>query len=81
LRRVRMSIRRVTMAIYGLGCGGGGVLAIERALVKTPGVVRAFVNPATEMAYVAYDPSQTDPGELLSAVERVGFRADELSLR
>ncbi|NUQ10743.1 MAG: hypothetical protein HUU26_00225 [Gemmatimonadaceae bacterium] len=28
---------------------------VERALRETPGVLRAYVNPATEMAYVEYD--------------------------
>ncbi|MEW6636515.1 MAG: heavy metal-associated domain-containing protein [Actinomycetota bacterium] len=73
--------RRVTVPIYGLGCGGGGALTAERALSKVPGVAQAYVNPATEMAYVEYDPSVTDPDRLAAAVERVGFRAGEPRMR
>lgn len=70
-----MSTERITLTIDGLTCGGGGALTVERALAKTPGVARAYVNPATEMAYVEYDPAQTGPDRLVVAVERAGFRA------
>ena len=67
--------RRVTMPIYGLGCGGGGALAVERAMQRVPGVARVYVNPLTEMAYVEFDPSRTDTQELARTVERLGLRA------
>jgi hypothetical protein len=76
-----VSIERVTIAIYGLGCGGGGALTVERSLVETPGVTRAYVNPLTEMAYIEYDPAIVDPPRLADAVSCVGFRAGEASLR
>ena len=76
-----MSSARLTMAIYGLSCGGGGALAVERALAKLPGVVRVYVNPATEMAYVEYDPARLRWEQLVAAVEAVGFRAGEPSFR
>jgi len=65
---------RVTLPIAGLTCGGGGALTVERALVEVPGVIRAYVNPATEMAYVEYDPRQTSLTELNKAVESAGYR-------
>ena len=70
-----MTVARVTLEIFGLGCGGGGALAIERALVRIQGVARAYVNPATETAYVEYDPETVRPNELVAAVEHAGFRA------
>ena len=76
-----MSTVRVTLPIFGLSCGGGGALTVERSLVRTVGVVRAYVNPFTEMAYVEYDPGLVGPGQLLDAIERVGFRAGEASVR
>lgn len=76
-----MSIARLTMAIYGLACGGGGALTVERALAKLPGVSRVSVNPATEMAYVEYDPVRLSWEQLAAAVEGVGFRAGEPSVR
>jgi len=74
-------MRRVTLAIYELGSGGGGALTAERALTKVPGVQRSYVNPLTEMAYVEYDPAVTQPSQLVAAVEGVGLRAGEPSLR
>ena len=76
-----MNRARVTVPIFGLGCGGGGALTVERALAKVPGVVRAYVNPATETAYVEYDPAQSCPSAIAEAVERVGFRAGTPGLR
>jgi len=60
--------------VYDLGCGGAGATTIERELVATDGVSRAYVNPATETAYVEYDPSEVDPETLARAVERAGYR-------
>lgn len=64
---------------YDLSCGG--VLQIERALAQTPGVISVYANPATEMAYVTYDPRQVDPARLVQAIERAGFRAGVPSMR
>ena len=68
-----MKMQRVTLAVIGLGCGGGGALTVERALARLPGVRLAYVNAATEMAYVEYDLDRTDPWQLGAAVRRVGF--------
>lgn len=76
-----MKIARVTLAINGLALGGGGALTVERALTKVPGVVRVYVNPVTEMAYVEFDPAECSPSAFVAAVERAGFRAGEPSLR
>ena len=68
---------RVTLAIYGLGCGGGGALTVERALGTVAGVRRVYVNPATEMAYVEYAPTRVSPAQLIAAVAPTGFQAGE----
>jgi hypothetical protein len=52
-------------------------LTVERALAKIPGIVHSYVNPATEMAYVEYDPSRTTPRQWIEPVEQVGFRAGD----
>ena len=70
-----MKNQRITLPIDDLSCGGGGVLTVERALARTPGVVYVYVNPATEMAYVEYDPALADPNCLIQAVQNAGFRA------
>lgn len=76
-----MKTRRVTMAIHDLGCGGGGSLTVERTLVHLAGVVQAYVNPATEMAYIEYDPAVVAPDTLMAAVAELGFRPGRPSER
>jgi copper chaperone CopZ len=69
------AMRRTTLPIYGLGCGGGGALTIERALARTAGVRRVYVNPATEMAYLEYNPTQINPSKIVAVIEDLGFEA------
>lgn len=72
-----MSTTRVTLEIYDLTCGGGGALTVERTLARLKGVAQAYVNPATEMAYVEYDPSIICPSDLVRAVKGAGYSAGE----
>ena len=76
-----MTRERSTLPIYNLGCGGGGALAIERALTKVPGVVQAYVNPLTEMAYVVYDPAQTSTDQLTRVIDQLGYGAPRVEAR
>ena len=46
-----------------------------RVLAQVPGVVRASVNAATEMAYVEFEPGQISPAVLLAALAQSGFGA------
>lgn len=68
-----MATERVTIPIFNLGCAGGGALTVEQALRRVPGVAHAYVNPATEMAYVDYDPALTGPGPLRVIIARAGY--------
>ena len=67
--------RRLWIPIYGLGCGGAGAATIERELGATDGVLHVYVNPATETAYVDFDPAETDAWSLSRAIEKAGYRA------
>lgn len=73
--------RRVTIPIGGLGCLGSGALIVERALAQAPGVIRAYVNPATEMAYVTYDDRLVDRDRLITVIEEAGFHVEQPIVR
>lgn len=74
-----MKTAHVTIAVYDMACGEARIL--EEVLVRTPGVIRAYVNPATEMAYVEYDAEAISPHELVAVMNRGGFRAGEPLVR
>lgn len=76
-----MEHRRVRIPILGLTCGGGGIGAVERELSRTPGVMAAFGNPATEAAYVTYDPMVVGIADLRDAIERAGYTPGPLAGR
>lgn len=63
-----------TYPIKGMHCASC-VSVIEKSLSKTPGVIEASVNLATEKATVKYDDAQCTPGEIASAVSNVGYEA------
>lgn len=69
------AMAEVRIPVYDLGCGGAGSTTIERELAATDGVLRAYVNPATEFAYVDYDPAETDVWTLARVIEQTGYRA------
>jgi copper chaperone CopZ len=71
--------QHLTLPIEDLRCGGA--LIVERALVRTPGVVRVYVNPATEMAYIEFEPTATDIGHLITAIESAGFHIEQSHVR
>lgn len=75
-----MPTARTTIPLLPLGCGGSGRTLIERALLAVPGVLQAYVNPVTEMAYVEYDPTQCAQTQILAAVARTGFELSEPAL-
>jgi Cu+-exporting ATPase len=71
-----MDIKRgLPIPVYGLECRGAGTTTIERELAATDGVVSAYVNPATETAYVDHDPAEANPWVLVRAIERAGYGA------
>ena len=70
------SIRKLTVAIHGLACGGGGSLQLEKQIEKLQGVAKVYVNPATREAYV--DVSEDFKlDEMLNLIKKSGFQYEE----
>jgi len=67
------SERSVRVPIHGMDCPGSDAPLVERALAATPGVLRAYVNPATEAAYVDYDDGLIDPELIADIIRAVGY--------
>lgn len=73
-----MQTERVALPVYNLSCAGGGALTIEQALRHVAGVAHVYVNPATEMAYVDYDPALVNLAQLRGVIDDVGYGAPPL---
>jgi len=72
----RADAASVRIGIDGIYCASC-VSKIEDALLATPGVLEATVNPATEEAAVRYVPSHSNLEALRRAVELGGYRVRE----
>ncbi len=66
----------VAIPIIGLSLGGCGAEQAERALRSEPGVLYAYVNRATEMAYVRYDPDRIGHRGLRRRIEALDLRTE-----
>ena|SRR5579871_1072351 len=62
------------LLISGMTCASC-VRRVERALGRTPGVIEATVNLATERAQATYDPTSASLDDLIRSVERAGYGA------
>jgi len=69
--------QRLTLPLYNLGCSSGDALTVERILARQPGVIEVYANPATEAAYIVYDPALTNEAHLTMVIKRAGFGPKE----
>ena len=70
-----MTENRVTLGVTGMTCANCAA-NIERALnKKTPGVIGAAVNFATERVNVAYDADRLSVGDIIAAIKKAGYGA------
>jgi Cu2+-exporting ATPase len=67
----------LTVVLDGLGECAGGEATVSRALEPVPGVLRVYVNPVIETAYVVFDPARTGPARLVAALARAGLRVSQ----
>lgn len=70
-----MDRRAITLPIEDFGCTGREANTIERALASVPGVLRVYLNAATEMTYIQYDAECCDVAALQEAIAPTGFHA------
>jgi copper chaperone CopZ len=73
-----MPTSRTALPLSSQVCGGEHQ-TLERILLEVEGVVTAVVNPASEMAYVEYDPARTDPTALFGVLKHAGFTPEDRS--
>ena len=69
-----MAKSKVELTVEGMTCEGC-VRSVQRKLSKVAGVESAHVNLEAGKATVEYDDSLADPGQLVSAVEQLGYQA------
>lgn len=65
-----------TFVISGMTCAAC-VRAVERAVKKLDGIAEASVNIATEKLVIEMDPDKLDKGDIIQAVEKAGYGAEE----
>ena len=70
-----MTRKTTTVMLENAECAGGSAHTVEKAIREVPGVLRAYVNPATEVAYIEYDADRCKEADLAGAVESVGAHA------
>jgi len=69
----------VNVGVMGMSCANCSE-TVGEALERTPGVIRADVNFATDEAQVEYNPADADLGDVYDAIEDAGYepiREDE----
>ena len=70
--------RRVHLSLTGMDCASCALI-IEKSLKKMPGVKEVHVNFASEKASVVFDETKSSIKDLIDAVDRAGYQAEEVS--
>src|SRR5215217_1389836 len=68
-------LTRISIPVVGMTCASC-VRRVERTLSEKEGVAEASVNFASEKASVTYDPTTTNPDDLIGAIRNAGYGAD-----
>jgi Cu+-exporting ATPase len=67
---------RLQLSVRGMTCASC-VSRVEKALRRVQGVSSADVSLPTERAVVLFDPSQAGPADLIEAVQKTGYGAED----
>jgi copper chaperone CopZ len=70
-----MKRKKTTVMLDDMACAAGSAHSIESVLARVPGVLRAYVNPVTEMAYIEFDADRCTETDIVRAAESLGIRA------
>jgi len=71
---VGSSLRRIGLGLSGMYCAACSI-TIEDALLKVPGVSEVQVQAASQRARILLDPTRVRLSQLVTAVQKVGYRA------
>ncbi|MDE3209082.1 MAG: copper-translocating P-type ATPase, partial [Pseudomonadota bacterium] len=64
-------MKRIELPVEGMSCSSCA-LRVESSLNRLPGV-SASVNAVSEQAQIEFDPGQSSPADLVTAIERAGY--------
>ena len=65
----------ITIPVRGMTCAACQA-TVQRTLTRQPGVLDASVNLMMESAAITYDPTVTDPDDLIAVIRRTGYDAE-----
>ena len=68
------NLERVVIRVEGMSCVTCEV-AVRTALKRVNGVASAYVSVGTKSATIDYDPTKTNPDQLVSAINSTGYPA------
>lgn len=63
---------RIRISVAGFACAAGTQGALERALLRLPGVINAYFNPVTDVVYLDVDEAVFVEGDATRMVEAFG---------
>jgi hypothetical protein len=75
-----MKVRRIVLVVCGLGPKDAGLLTLDAAFARSPGIRRAYVNPTSALAYVEFEPRTVRQEHLVAAIEHAGFDVGQLTV-
>ena len=67
---------KITLPVVGLSLGGCGALTLEREIRRFSGVSEVYVNPATENAYIDYDPEGVTATAIADKIRELGYETE-----
>ncbi|MBU0673886.1 MAG: heavy metal translocating P-type ATPase [Proteobacteria bacterium] len=64
--------REISIIVSGIRCSAC-IWLIESILAKRPGIIEAVINYGTHRGRIRFDPDQTSPSQIFTAISRLGY--------